>query len=100
MMTKSSYVSTPAADRLVRRLAQNVKTLRVEKGWTSAELAERAGLHWRLVQNIEQEKNSSSFVAVAMLAEALDVTINQLIYKPMVPVGKNKVVKLPNGVVK
>ena len=99
-MTRPAYISTPAAKVLVRRLAVNVKTLRVEKGWTAAELAQRAGLHWRLVQNIEQQKNASSFISVALLAETLDVTINQLIYKQMTIEGKNKVVRLPNGIVR
>jgi transcriptional regulator with XRE-family HTH domain len=83
---RDHYHSTPRARRLFRQLAQNVRALRQDRGWSIAQLAERADLSFRGLENLETEDNMPSFVMVAYLAEALDVTMNQLLYGPLVVV--------------
>jgi transcriptional regulator with XRE-family HTH domain len=79
-----SYVTSPRARALMRQMAQNVRVLRQARGWSLKELAVRAGLPPRGLENLENELHAPSFVVVAYLAEVLDVTINQLVYSPFI----------------
>jgi len=81
---KDHYGTTPKARRLVRQLGQNVRALRQHYGWSMVELGQRSGLSWRMIEKIEQEGSAPSFVGVVWLAEAFDVTINQLVYMPLI----------------
>lgn len=60
-------------------LANNVRQRRLAKGWTIKELAARAYLPVRVIENLEEEIASPNFVAVVWLAEALECTMDQLV---------------------
>lgn len=61
-------------------VSKKVKNLRIEKGLTQEKLAALADLSIVTVRNIEQRSNGCpSFKTLAKLAEALDVTVNDLI---------------------
>ena len=77
-----AYVSSPKARAMMRNLASNIRALRQEYGWSIKELGERTNIGYRAIENWEAEETTPSFVAVCWLAEAFDVTLNQLIFYP------------------
>lgn len=68
---------------MMRNFAVNVRALRQAQGWSMQELGQRTGIGWRAIENWENELNAPSFIAVFWLAEAFDVTVNQLVYYPL-----------------
>jgi transcriptional regulator with XRE-family HTH domain len=78
----TSYLSTPKARAMMRNLAANVRALRQAQGWSMRELGNRSGIPWRVLENIENEVNVPSSVALAWLAEVFDITMNRLMFYP------------------
>jgi transcriptional regulator with XRE-family HTH domain len=68
--------TTPAA-RIT--LAQNIRQLRVRKSISQEALAELAGLHRTYVGSIERAERNVSIDNIGRLAEALGVTISELL---------------------
>lgn len=62
-------------------IGNRIKTLRSEKGWTQAELAEKAHLGVATVQNYERKGRTDSVISrtVVKLAKALDTTADYLL---------------------
>ena len=60
-----------SADR--KRLGKTIRQLRLEKGWTQEELAERAGLHATYVGGVERGERNVGFDNLLNLARALQV---------------------------
>ena len=58
-----------------------LKRLRTERGWTQAQLAQRAGLTQGYVAKIERAENAPdpALSVVLKLARALDVSIGELV---------------------
>ncbi len=63
-----------------QRLAQNLRRLRTEKGWSQEEFADRAGIHRTYVSDIERGARNPTISIVEKLAVALDVTASMLLY--------------------
>lgn len=59
-------------------LAQRVRSLRQQHGWSQDELAARAGLHRAYVGTIERCEKSVTLDTVDKLAEAFDVPVRFL----------------------
>ena len=64
---------------LRRILARNLKRLRLERGFTQEELADRPGLNRNYVGMIEREENAATVDTLEALAEALEVEAIRLI---------------------
>jgi transcriptional regulator with XRE-family HTH domain len=64
---------------LRRILARNLKRLRLERGFTQEELADRSGLNRNYVGMIEREENAATVDTLEALAEALEVEAIRLI---------------------
>ena len=60
-------------DTELKEVGRRVRKLRDERGWGAGRLAERAGLHWTYVREIEQGKRNVSVVTLLKLAHGLDV---------------------------
>ena len=60
------------------RLAANVKRLRLERGWSQEELADRAGKHRTFISQIERVVKTPTIDTVDAIAKALGVTIGEL----------------------
>jgi transcriptional regulator with XRE-family HTH domain len=60
-------------------LARNLKRLRLERGFTQEELADRSGLNRNYVGMIEREENAATVDTLEALAEALEVEADRLI---------------------
>ena len=62
-----------------QRLAQNLRRLRTERGWSQEEYADRAGIHRTYISDIERGARNPTIMIVEKLAQALDVKAAELI---------------------
>jgi transcriptional regulator with XRE-family HTH domain len=60
-------------------LAENVKNLRNEKGLTQRQLGFNAGISSAIISGIENATGNPTILTVSLLAEALDVSANELL---------------------
>lgn len=60
------------AKELSQRIAQRVRQLRLERGWSQPELARRSSLSNAMVSMVERGERTPSLDALASLAGALD----------------------------
>jgi XRE family aerobic/anaerobic benzoate catabolism transcriptional regulator len=67
------------AETILAALAERVRRLRGERGWTRAQLARRSGLSVRFLARIEAGDGNVSLLRLAHLAEALDTPLDQLV---------------------
>ncbi|HXI17621.1 MAG TPA: helix-turn-helix transcriptional regulator [Chloroflexota bacterium] len=61
------------------RLGANVRRLRVERGWSQEDYADRAGIHRTYVSDIERANRNPTITIVEKLAKALKVKASALI---------------------
>lgn len=61
------------------RLGDNIKKLRKQKAWSQSELAEKASITLTHVNRLETGKYNPSIDVVLRLAQALDVSLDQLV---------------------
>ena len=61
------------------RLAQNVRRLRHEKGWSQEDYADRAGIHRTYVSDIERAARNPTIEVIEKLAKPLDVSPGTLL---------------------
>lgn len=64
---------------VMEKFANNVRQLRIEKGWTQAELARKAKISMSSLSNYENEKQMPGIYKVYRIAEALEVSENDLL---------------------
>jgi len=61
-------------------LAENLKKLRLKKGWTQQELSHRAGLSHNSISKIEQGVSLKPEIQTMIkIADALDVSLDELV---------------------
>jgi len=60
------------------RFGEQVRRLRLSRGWSQEELAQRAGRHWTYIGGIERGERNVTIQVVADLARALGVQIRDL----------------------
>lgn len=58
---------------VLARFGRKLRTVRVEKGISQEELAQRSGLHRTYVSSVERGERNISLVNIAKLASALGV---------------------------
>ena len=71
-----------AHERVARPIAEAVRRLRAERSWTLDQLAARSGISRRLIVQIEQAAANPSVGTLLRLAEALDITLSELLAEP------------------
>lgn len=64
------------------RLSRNVRRLRLARGWTQADLAERAGVPRPTITRLEAGSPNPTFAVVARVAAALDASLDELTAVP------------------
>jgi transcriptional regulator with XRE-family HTH domain len=64
---------------LERRLAENMKRLRRERGWSQEELADRVGRHRTFISQIERATKSPTLDTLERIADAFGVKIGELV---------------------
>jgi transcriptional regulator with XRE-family HTH domain len=62
-----------------KKLGQNLKKIRTEKGITQAEIAKKLGVDRSFVSNLENAKTNPTLATITNLAQALGVTANELL---------------------
>ena len=65
--------SKPPVSALASEFGRRVRQRRTELGLSQEKLAERAGLHWTFVGQIERGRRNLTLHNIAKLARALDV---------------------------
>ena len=68
--------------RVRRVLAVRLRQLREERGLSQEQLADRAGCHRTYVGMLERRQGNPSLAVVAALADALGVTVGELLARP------------------
>ena len=62
-----------------KRLGENVRRLRLEKGWSQEDYADRAGIHRTYVSDIERGARNPTITIVEKLAKPLGVEAGALL---------------------
>lgn len=75
----------PDPDEAVHAFGRRVAEVRLERGWTQEQLAERAEVSVRWVQHIEQGTQNLTIRSVAKLAGVLRVALPALFESPQTP---------------
>ena len=60
------------------KLGQRLRKLRLERGWTQEQLAERAGKHWTYIGGIERGARNPTVSVLEAVAAALGVALVDL----------------------
>lgn len=55
---------------------------RERRGWTQRELAEKCGLHWTAISQIERGVREPLFSTLSKLAKGFGITLSQLMEEP------------------
>ena len=59
------------ANKYLKKLGKNVRTIRLQRGWTQEKLAEAAGIHPVYISYIEQGNRNPSITKILQIARAL-----------------------------
>lgn len=62
---------------------QRIRQLRLQKGWSQEQLADRASRHWTYIGGIERGERNITLAVIADIARALDVEVRDLFQKGM-----------------
>ena len=72
-------------------IGQNIKKFRVEKGLTQNKLGEKSGIEPSNISHIERGATKVSLPTLVSIANALDVSLDEIIYDSLV---KNEHIKI------
>jgi transcriptional regulator with XRE-family HTH domain len=62
-----------------KKLGENLKKIRTNKNITQTELAEKLGVDKSFVSNLENGKNNPTLSTITNIAQALEVSVNELL---------------------
>ncbi len=65
-------------DQIRVAFANNIRTLRTQKGWAQAELAERMGLHRHTIIRVESGVHQPLYSEACVMADLLGVSVAAL----------------------
>ena len=65
-------------------IGNRIKELRTAKGWTQAKLAEKSGVEPSNISHIERAATKLSLPTMVNIANALDVTLDEIVYGSLV----------------
>ena len=60
------------------RLGRKVRKLRLQRGWTQVEMAEKLGLDRSYLADVERGKRNISVLNLELIAEGLGLSLSQL----------------------
>lgn len=69
------------------RMARRVKSLRMDRGWDQAELAERSGVSKDTVVSIENARRGATLDTAVALADAFECTLESLVCRNQLAFG-------------
>jgi len=59
-------------------LGDRIKTLRKKRGWTQIEMAEKIGIDYSFLADVERGKRNISILNLALISRGLGVSLSQL----------------------
>ena len=65
-------------------IGSNIKQFRIKRGWTQAKLAEESGIEPSNISHIERAATKLSFPTIVSIANALEVSLDQIVYDSLV----------------
>lgn len=65
-------------------IGKRIKSFRVKKGWTQAVLAEKSGVEPSNISHIERAATKVSLPTLISIANALDVSLDEIVYNSLV----------------
>ena len=65
-------------------IGKRIKEIRTAKGWTQAKLAEASGVEPSNISHIERAATKLSLPTLVNIANALDVTLDEIIYGSLI----------------
>ena len=77
--TDPSKMTRIASQFLRSTLAENVRAFRKHHGYSQEELADRCGLHRTYIGSVEREERNVTLSTLEVLAQALEVSVPQLL---------------------
>ncbi|KAA2242789.1 helix-turn-helix transcriptional regulator [Chitinophaga agrisoli] len=66
-------------ERIIKAFGENLKSIRLKKGWTQTKLGVEAGMEPQHVGKLERGLHEPGIVTAVMLARALECNISDLI---------------------
>ena len=81
MFRISGHIMNPVSDEptIRQRLADNLRRLRKERGWSQEDLAHKAPLHRNQIGKIEQARQSTGIDIIEKLATTFGVQAGELL---------------------
>lgn len=70
-------------NQILVELGAKIRMLRMEKGWSQEELADRADLHWTYIGGIERGERNVATLNLVKIAKALKVAVGELFNSKM-----------------
>lgn len=67
-----------------KAIGERIREMRNAKGWTQAQLAERSGIETSNISHIERAATKLSFPTLVSIADALEVSLDVLVYDSLV----------------
>ena len=67
------------SDANLKKLGNNVRVLRHQKGLSQEQLAELTGLHRTYIGGIERGERNVSILNLIRLSKALDITVSKMV---------------------
>jgi transcriptional regulator with XRE-family HTH domain len=72
-------VAHPTPDKLLLRIGHRVRTLRLKRGWTQVEAAEKIGLDRSFLADVERGRRNISVRNLYLVAKGFKKTLAQLL---------------------
>jgi transcriptional regulator with XRE-family HTH domain len=63
---------------LLIRIGVRIRTLRLKRGWTQVEMAEKVGIDRSFLADVERGKRNVSILNLELIAKGLRVSLSQL----------------------
>ncbi len=67
------------SDLIIAKFGANLRLLRIKRNMTQKKLADKAHLHFNYINDVELGKRNLSIKAIWKIAEALEITISELL---------------------
>lgn len=85
---RDAFFEAPEYADAQARLRENLRRIRGERGWTQAEAAERCGMKFQHLSQLESGRSNVTLVTLCRVARGLGVDIADLIaLRPVEPTG-------------
>ena len=65
-------------------IGNRIKEIRIKRGWTQAKLAEESGIEPSNISHIERAATKLSFPTIVSIANALEVSLDEIAYGSLV----------------